>query len=65
MLYDYEVLKAQYEDLQSEYCKLFKGQYSKDKENCDLTGHIYSKNENSHNTIKNKLHKAKSSKDVS
>lgn len=40
---EYEVLRAQYSDLQDEYSKLFKQQYSKEKENLDLTGHIYSK----------------------
>ena len=41
---EFQILKAQYDDLQDEYSKLFKRQYSKEKENHDLTGHIYTGN---------------------
>lgn len=38
---EHEILKAQYDELQFEYSRLFQEQYSREKENCGLPGRIY------------------------
>lgn len=55
-------MKAQYDDLQDEYSKLFKRQYSKEKENHDLTGHIYTGNKSK--SKKYILNRVKSQKEL-
>ena len=55
-------MKAQYDDLQDEYSKLFKRQYSKEKANHDLTGHIYTGNKSK--SKKYTLNRVKSHKEL-